>query len=664
MKQVLYILLAAGLTGSASLVVGNALLRAAGARLRRMEAVFLGFVLGSAVLAAVVFGLAELGLARRSVLVGAAVLLIAAGVWRGGHRLPSREAGGLGVGWSVVLWGVIAVFGLLYASVAMAPEVSVDGTTYYLADVSRWAETFGPARADGMEMLFLFAFAIGKHSAAAVVEFLFLVALAVGVAGYGERVGEGRAGAVAAVLVFASPIVGRVGTIAAPDVGVAAAVFAAFCVWGRGRRTVGGPLPVVAAQLAGVGDREHERAGGFWMVRAALAGFAVWSLAPWVVREVDKPILHLNAWYPRLPLDLAVHGERVAGLLGPVFLLLPLSLLALRWPVGRRLLIAGVVFSAVCLGAMEARALVAGLPFFALALAMVLVRWRMAAPAVVAAHLVMSWPAVMGLYTDDEAWRIEGSEWRAALRIEPEEVFLARTLPSYRVGRLLETMVPDGERVLTLAPFQQVYHTRTIVDPERSDEGRRLREVLWAAMLPERLPVGRYEVRFPERTVVRLVPEAFGGRGRWGVNEVRTFRGEREVAIVGVAGAPNSEDARFAADGNWATRWTTGRTGRDGMWLEVTVAEPVDRVVIGCAGDQCRTPQVDGGPVRAFREDPPGDLRRQAERALGEAGVRWVLASVEDRGALDLAGRAAEWGLRLRAIEDGYIVLEVPPELH
>jgi hypothetical protein len=320
----------------------------------------------------------------------------------------------------------------------------------------------------------------------------------------------------------------------------------------------------------------------------------------------------------------------------------------------------GAIFASVSLGAMEARALLLGLPFLTLALAMVLVRWRMAAPAVVAAHVLMSWPAVMDLYTDRDAWRLRGFEWSAALRVEPEDIYLRRALPGYSLGRDLERMAGDSQRILALSPFQRVYHSRNIVDPERTGEGRRLREVVWAALLEDRLPVARNELRFTPLASLRLTPEPFDGRGRWGVNEIRAFRGEDQIEIVYLDAQPNLEDAQYAHDGNPATRWTSGRTSADRMTLALTAAQPVDRLIIDSAPDQARRVTLIGAALETSWAGPPAGLGGQVVEALRNAGIDWVLAAVKDPGGGELAARASEWGLRLRASQDGYVVFELP----
>jgi hypothetical protein len=259
-----------------------------------------------------------------------------------------------------------------------------------------------------------------------------------------------------------------------------------------------------------------------------------------LVREFHKPIVHLNTWYPRMPLDLAVHGARLGSMLGAVFLMTPLALLALRKATGWRLWAAALIFAATCgfaikTGAMETRLLIPALPFFSLALALTLVVWRMAAPAVLVAHAVMSWPAIVATYADRNADYLHGSEWGAALRIEHEDHYLLRSLPGFYTGMLIEKMIPDGSRILTLSAFQTVYHTRVVVDPE-SDEGRHLREVVRTAL---------------------------------------------------------------------------------------------------------------------------SDRRRFPTAALKDAGIGWLIAHFDDPGAFDLLGRADEWGLKIRSIEEGYLVFQV-----
>ena len=98
-----------------------------------------------------------------------------------------------------ILWGILfGMYVVLYLSNAMAPEASPDGAGYHLGLVARYLREHGfvritdnmyAAMPGGVEMLFLFAFAFGRHSAAALVHFAFLVALAWQIFSYGRRSG-------------------------------------------------------------------------------------------------------------------------------------------------------------------------------------------------------------------------------------------------------------------------------------------------------------------------------------------------------------------------------------------------------------------------------------------------------------------------------------------
>jgi 4-amino-4-deoxy-L-arabinose transferase-like glycosyltransferase len=79
-----------------------------------------------------------------------------------------------------------------------------------------------------MEMLFLFAFAFGRQSAAAVFHLTSLFALAAMMTSYGRRMGEAKAGVCGALLVFVSPVMGTDAASAYNDVALACAGFAVF----------------------------------------------------------------------------------------------------------------------------------------------------------------------------------------------------------------------------------------------------------------------------------------------------------------------------------------------------------------------------------------------------------------------------------------------------
>lgn len=630
MTAVIYVLLAAALVGALSLLLGNALLRAVRLRLARTEAMFLSFVTGAGLLAGIVFAMASAGLARKGAFYIASAILLLAGLWRRGFLWPRREERV-----SRVFLALYAIFAFVPLSIAIAPEASLDGSSHYLADGARRSS-------GGVEMLFRFAFAIGKHSAAAMVELLFYFALPWGMLAYAQRIGNPRAGVLASLLFFLSPIAQRTGTIAAPDAAIACIAFALF-------------------YMIGIAPAGHQRR--LWAPAAVLFTFLAWTMTPWLIREFGKPILHLNGWYGRLPLDLAVHGERLDGLLGPVFLLTPLSLLALRSSPGRRLVAWGCVLAAPCLGAMETRAVIAALPFFSLALALVLTEIRLAVPATLAAHAIFSWPAFLPLYTGERAWILRKSEWAAALRIESQDSYLTRALPGYHLARVLDTTLPRGARIFAMHAFPSTY-SREMAEGE-TGASRPYREALLSAIIPERLPVRLHELRFPEQPLrtIRLTPEPFDGRHRWGIYEIHLFQGETEITPDNTWRATaltNPEAAALAFDGNPATRWTSGRTsaGRMQFTLNLPTPRAMDRIVLQCGPDQARPVRLEGvNSVEATSRDleaPPEGLRANAIAFLKQAGFGWLIVSTTEARFTDFIDRAAGWGLDTIAFEDGY----------
>ena len=139
--------------------------------------------------------------------------------------------------WKYTLIVAFSCYFLVYFLNALAPEVSPDGAGYHLGNVARdlrqngfvWSyRSMYSAFPQGMEMLFLVAFAFGRHSSAALVHFTFLAALPALIVCYGRRFGLIRAAAFAAVLVFASPLFGVVGTSAYNDVALVPCSFAVF----------------------------------------------------------------------------------------------------------------------------------------------------------------------------------------------------------------------------------------------------------------------------------------------------------------------------------------------------------------------------------------------------------------------------------------------------
>ena len=261
----------------AALAFGLLVFNKLGIALRGLERYALAFITGSACLSLVTLSMAALHLARKGAFYALAAALVTL-AWRVAPRkrkladafraatvrerlLRIFQCASPGVPpWLFGLFLVLTVpFAVRYLVYAWAPEVSPDGSTYHLGNVLRfWAhngltpirDMYG-ALPEGLEMLFLMAFSIGRHSAAALVHLSFLICLPLLIVSYSLRFGFPKAGFLAAVLIFVSPIMGKDGSEAYNDVALAAVSFGVFYaieIWIEERKS---QFLIVAGLLAG-----------------------------------------------------------------------------------------------------------------------------------------------------------------------------------------------------------------------------------------------------------------------------------------------------------------------------------------------------------------------------------------------------------------------------
>jgi hypothetical protein len=242
-------------------------------------------------------------------------------------------------------------------------------------------------------------------------------------------------------------------------------------------------------------------------VPVLLLGAAI-LIAPWVLRNwiwLGNPVApFLNHWFPNpywtdrlegsylsglahypqvksyfdIPLQLTVTGGLVPGLLGPIFLLAPISLLALRHREGRRLLLAAAVFAIPAWFNTEVRFLIPSVPFVALAMGLALANSRGVLPVLAVFHAVISWPSVVNIYCDPNAWRIRGLPVRAALRLEPESAYIAAHIGDYALKAAIEQAVPKGGRIFSYAGRPAAYLDRDVIVGYESSLGEQVSQLL------------------------------------------------------------------------------------------------------------------------------------------------------------------------------------------
>ena len=428
--------------------------------------------------------------------------------------------------WAILFLIIYAGFFTCYLCNSLAPEISPDGSSYHLGNVVRLLRHHGfdwsyhsiySSFGQGMEMLFLVAFAIGRHPAAATVHMAFQATLPLLLVCYGRRFGFPRVGIFAALLVYACPVVGITGISAYNDLTVATSIFAGFYLLQVNFYEISSKQIFLNGLLCGFSFALKYTAGlmlpvtaGFSRGRRLLAlalGAAIMA-GPWIGRNwvwLGNPAApFLNAWFPNgywtasaehqylaglrtyppfqsgldFVMQSTVLGGLVPGMIGPAFLLLPLALLALRHPHGRKLLLAGAVYSIPAFLNTEIRFLIPALPFFALALGLAMENSWGVLPAVALFQSILCWPQVMDSYCNSNAWRIRGFPVQELTRPESESSYIASHVGDYALRDVIDRKVPERARIFSFAGRAAAYLDRDIVVGYESTQGIQIQEAL------------------------------------------------------------------------------------------------------------------------------------------------------------------------------------------
>ena len=725
MKPLIYVLLGWLLTATCSWCAGMLLLRRLSVRLYRQEERVLAFVVGSACVSTAVFLLAALHLAYKGVFLGFALVLIASAiqqrVWQPrGESLPSLPAV-----WKLLFLEIYLPFAGLYLIYALAPETSPDGSTYHLGLVARYAREHGfPAittnfyasLSQGMEMLFLSAFLFGRHSAAALVHCTFLLVLPLVILNYAKRIGMPLAGVAGSLLIFLSPVAGVDGTSAYNDVAVTTVAFSLFVllqVWAEHRQsallipigvlagfafgikyTAFIALPYALAFVAYKCWRSRTTVLRPVLLTAAAGAFLVLPtlvknsvvvhnpVSPFFNRLFPNPYVHVtfedeyreqqrtyrvihSLW--EIPWQVTVSGEKLQGLLGPVFLLAPLALLALRYPAGRQLLLAAFVFFLPYPSNIGTRFLLPCAAFLAPAMALGISSWTVLPVLLVFLHAWLSWPTNVRTYCHQYAYRLDHTQLRAALRLEPEDAYLARHLDGYAIARRVEKETPPGSRIFSFDNPPEAYCAREILVSFQAGLNERLRWTLYAGFDADLQPLSVLTFRIQPTRLRRLrVVQTAAGRP--------DIPGISEIDILGPQGPlprkpgwrinahPFPWDAELAFDGNLATQWKAWEPMKPGMFIDVDLGseEVISAVELHVTPDQGYLRwQLEGemqpGRWTVLNAAPQSaplqkmDLRKAAIQELKRNHVNYILVPDSEFAASDFRDNTPLWGIRLLA---------------
>ncbi len=731
MREVADILFGALFTVAVSVALGALLVARLRLTLYRWEAALIEFVAGAGCLSFLTAILCTLHIARKGVFQWGGLAVIALALWqaRGAPRRKSFPA--IPLTWMATFGLIFSAFFIYYFFNALAPEVSPDGSGYHLGNVVRMWRNHGFSwsylsmyayLSQGTEMLFLVAFAFGRHSSAALVHFTYLCTLPLLMVCWGRRFGLEKAGLFAAILIFASPVIAKDGISAYNDLAVATLIYAVFYllqVWDESKSS---NLLIIIGLLSGsaYGVKytafltlpfaiawvcfSHRRSPAVQPTRPLLRDLlcllipALLMVSPWILRNwfwLGNPFApFFNSWFPNpyyhagmeriyaeslrqyagikhnweIPLQLTLRGGLVSGIFGPVFLLSPLALFALRFKFGRRLLLAALVFAIPAYLNTGSRFLIPSAPFLALAMGIGLAEVPGALPVLTLFQALVCWPPVLSTYCDPWNWRISSFPSRVALRLESAQPYILKNLPDLALKVPIELEVPRGERIFSFAGRPQAYIDRDIIVSYESTLGNLAQDILWTLQVHK--PQHAQHFKFLPVTTrgVRVVNIAKRTEF-WTVSEMRLRSQGRELPrspAWRLRAWPNGWEVPLAFDNSYTTRWSTweAMAPHARIQVEFPAAERIDEVVLECEPAWTARLQVeillDSGRWVALTDTPelvksdfPAGLRRAATRDMKALGLRFLLINDGDMVYEDMKKYPNFWGVTQLAEANG-----------
>jgi hypothetical protein len=527
-------------------------------------------------------------------------------------------------------------------------------------------------------------------------------------------------GVCGAALVALSPMVGVDASSAYNDVALAAVAFTLFCLlehW-AGEETAR-LLPAIGI-LAGFGYALKYTG---WVAVAYAIGFVAWKsrraravavvagcafllVAPWLVKNwmwMHNPLApFFNSYFPnpyvtidfeedyksyfrmydlasrwQIPLAATVRGT-LGGVLGPVFLLAPLGLAALRKPLGRQLWLAALVFGANYFSNIGARFLIPPLPFVALAMAMALTTLPGMALAVVVLHAVLCWPAVVGKLVPAGSWRLTLTPWRDAFHLRDPGRYYRNHLALYPAVELIERATPPGSTVFTFKAIPDAYTSRRILVDYESAANQVAARIFQSAAIGTDLPNGRLRFAFPLRKLRAIrVNQTASGTDVWSINELRIFSSGHELpreAAWRLTAHPYPWSIQDAFDNSPVTFWRSGEAIHPGMFVQVDFGgmRQADQVVLEGPTDQygirlelegetgdgmwqrlADRPMVsDGAPYLGFRRAAAEEMKRR--------GIDYILSFQDEAWSEDIRRNRDLWGVTAVGAAGGATLYRLP----
>ena len=292
-----------------------------------------------------------------------------------------------------------------------------------------------------------------------------------------------------------------------------------------------------------------------WRGMAVVALMAALLILPWMVKNVitvGNPVSpfaneifrnpNVHVWFEHdyakqlrqygledrsvIPMQVTVKGDRLTGLVGPLFLLAPIGLIALRRREGRRVLFAGLLFGLTYAGNIGTRFLVPALPFFATAMALAVEPFEWLLALLVTTHVVISWPSMVSRYCGTTAWRLTEIPVAAAFRHTPEG-----DVPHPQIARVPDRADDRKAHAARSHRFRLRAGGRGLHHPQHPGEfsqgalNERMMRTLWTPIVDDFQPHHQRVLAYPAGPYRKLrVIQTIGKETDiWSITEFRVF---------------------------------------------------------------------------------------------------------------------------------------------
>jgi hypothetical protein len=629
----------------------------------------LSYGIGAILVSYVVFLLMAAHEASRSIMLPLLAICMVAGLLRRPHVTVPRPP-----------WAMLAVcvpFGCWYVVNALTPEVQADANVYHLqpaVDSLRYRGftpfiSFYDRLPNAIEMLFVPAWRVGASPAAKLVHFSFLLATLPVIVHLARRLGfEERTGHFAAALYFCTPIVGISGTsafndaalvyftlaaivLAQDDEPVFAGLAAGFCYAIK----MTGLLAVPAALAFFLARRQWKR--GAVMCAAAGAALAPWVLRNWI--ETGNPFApFFNRWFPnryflvsseqRLSTQIRSYGVsfwqrfpellvgyRLHGILGPMFVLAPLALLAIRRRPGLVSLALAAFFAIPWWMNAGTRFLMPTLPFVCLALCSLPF-----ALVIVVLHAITSWPAAVSAYSPH------------TFQIYPRR---SENVDA-TFAKFVQKNTPADARIFDMTGIHKVLADRELISYWGSAHAWRLLEGLEFARQQSTRPLAGLEASFNEKLLCGFrAVRVNGSEQPWNVHAMEVSAISRSWTLMA---SKRPWEAPLAFDRNPVSRWSTDEPAERGDFLQADFSAPALASSIRLLAPDTSDTRIEictNGRWQQVAtkkaEGPELNLKPAAVQMLKSAGFTHIVAqpALTGVGALSerLVNEADHWGLEV-----------------